>query len=431
MTDSSDRLLPKEITVRAYQVGFGDCFLLGFHYARFDNRYILIDFGSTEKPEGAPPRSEMMRRIAEDIRKRCGKLEAVVATHRHADHINGFTTRNGEGSGDIIRKCRPKMVLQPWTESREAAADPCVQPLMGSLRTLHAFSWQIRATELTRLLRVKGYNESVLRELRRFAANNAWTKDPSNFSAVENLRTMSKKPLYLSHGQPSGLELPGVEVHVLGPPTLEQSQEILKQRATHPDEFWQLLRSSGPVAAGDAPLFDSPATRVSEWAPQQARWLIRRLSSLRGEQLLEMVRILDDVLNNTSLILLFKVGSQKLLFPGDAQWENWSYALKQPGIKELLEGATLYKVGHHGSRNATPKSLWKLIDGPRLQSVMSTKPERHGHARDHTEVPRTSLVEELKKHRFFSTQDLPWNPDPKADPPSEVFSFPTSEEPPS
>ena len=142
-----------------------------------------------------------------------------------------------------------------------------------------------------------------------------------------------------------------------------------------------------------------------------------------------MVRILDDVLNNTSLILLFKVGSQKLLFPGDAQWENWSYALKQPGIKELLEGATLYKVGHHGSRNATPKSLWKLIDGPRLQSVMSTKPERHGHAKDHTEVPRTSLVEELKKHRFFSTQDLPWNPDPKADPPSEVFSFPTSAAP--
>ena len=55
MTDSSDRRLPKEITVRAYQVGFGDCFLLGFHYARFDNRYILIDFGSTENPRALRP----------------------------------------------------------------------------------------------------------------------------------------------------------------------------------------------------------------------------------------------------------------------------------------------------------------------------------------------------------------------------------------
>jgi len=428
---SSSEKGPSRITLRAYQVGFGDCFLLTFHYGKpKSDRHVLIDFGSTEKPEGAPPRSEMLWRIAEDIRKRCGdRLEAVVATHRHADHINGFTARDdAKGSGDVIRACNPKMVLEPWTENKDAAEDP----LLNSLHTLHAFSWQVRSTELKRLLRVKGYNEGVLKELRRFAANNAWTKDPANFSAVANLRTMSPKPLYLSYGQSSGLNLPGVDVFVLGPPTLQQSQEILKQRATHPDEFWQLLKSSSPVSADLAPLFDSPATRVSEGAPQQARWLIRRLSSLRGEQLLEMVRILDDVLNNTSLILLFKVGDKKLLFPGDAQWENWSYALKQPGIEDLLKGATLYKVGHHGSRNATPKSLWKLIDSENLQSVVSTKPERHGHAKDNTEVPRATLIKELDKHHhLFSTQDLGWSTSADDEPPSKAFTFPTSAEPPS
>ena len=68
----SEGRAPHRITVRAYQVGFGDCFLLSFHYEAADNRHILIDFGSTEKPEGAPQRSEMMRRIAEDIFDRCG-----------------------------------------------------------------------------------------------------------------------------------------------------------------------------------------------------------------------------------------------------------------------------------------------------------------------------------------------------------------------
>src|SRR5687768_18273864 len=50
---------PDRLTLRAYQVGFGDCFLLTFHYPKqsskpaFD-RHVLIDFGSTGKPKNAP-----------------------------------------------------------------------------------------------------------------------------------------------------------------------------------------------------------------------------------------------------------------------------------------------------------------------------------------------------------------------------------------
>ena len=43
--------------------------------------------------------------------------------------------------------------------------------------------------------------------------------------------------------------------------------------------------------------------------------------------MLGIVRTLDQAMNNTSVILLFEVGNKKLLFPGDAQIENWSYAL--------------------------------------------------------------------------------------------------------
>jgi beta-lactamase superfamily II metal-dependent hydrolase len=81
----------------------------------------------------------------------------------------------------------------------------------------------------------------------------------------------------------------------------------------------------------------------------------------RGEQLLQIVRSLDQEMNNTSVILLFQIGKKKLLFPGDAQIENWQFALQQKKYRSLLSSVNLYKVGHHGSRNATPKSLWKLF----------------------------------------------------------------------
>jgi hypothetical protein len=55
---------------------------------------------------------------------------------------------------------------------------------------------------------------------------------------------------------------------------------------------------------------------------------------------LGIVTTLDSYLNNTSLILLFEVNGKKFLFPGDAQLENWSWALGQPGINKLLKDVT-------------------------------------------------------------------------------------------
>lgn len=429
MTNSSK---PREIVLRVYQVGFGDCFLLTFRYGTpgQDDRFLLMDFGSTEKPKGVESRSAMLRQVAEDIQRQCkGKLHLVVATHRHADHINGFAVKDGNASGDIIKACQPELVLQPWTEDPSAPEDPRAKPFIDRLEALHALAWSL-GENLEHLRKLKCYSPGVTKDLRRFAANNLGSKDVANKSAVENLRTMGRRPpRYLSYGSPLNLDLlPGVKVHVLGPPTLEQSPNILRQREGNVREFWQLLRTSGSLASDSDPLFDTPATLASEWAPQNARWLIHRLSSLRGEQLLGLVRSLDDVLNNTSLILLFEIGDQKLLFPGDAQWENWSYALNHPQEKDrnkkLLQGSTLYKVGHHGSRNATPKSLWNLIESKSLLSVLSTKPDRHGEIDRQTEVPRATLVEELRKYgRFFSTQDMGWSVSDKGEPPSRTFTF--------
>jgi hypothetical protein len=145
-----------------------------------------------------------------------------------------------------------------------------------------------------------------------------------------------------------------------------------------------------------------------------ARWLAQRMKEVNGEQLLQLVRALDKAMNNTSVILLFEFGTRKLLFPGDAQIENWAYALSQPNAKKLLADVDLYKVGHHGSRNATPKTMWELFEnrGPagkkgRLKSVLSTLPGKHGSAASKSEVPRTTLLQALKHEtELHNTNDL-------------------------
>ncbi len=102
---------PTSVSVLAFQVGFGDCFLLRFNYAGNKRRHVLIDFGSF--PKASWLKGTGMRQIAEAIRDECGgKLDAVVATHRHRDHIAGFTT-DEDDPGSVIASCSPDVVVQP------------------------------------------------------------------------------------------------------------------------------------------------------------------------------------------------------------------------------------------------------------------------------------------------------------------------------
>jgi hypothetical protein len=410
---------PKSVTVFSYQVGFGDCFLLKFSYAPPErDRFVLIDFGTTGLPKNVA--DNHLLNVAKDIQAKCGgSLDAVVATHRHADHISGFATRaSGNGPGDIIRTLRPKVVVQPWTEDLQAATN-ATGPSKGfgqqlrsarqALDTMHGISRSV----LDYVARnPKALSQRVAAQLRFLGEDNL-----KNDLAVRNLATMAKN-VYAYHGSNSGLGriLPGVKTHVLGPPTLDQSKEIAKQRTRDVAEYWHVKAarvSSNIESTGSAGVLFPNHIQASARLPMNVRWIARRVKEARGDQLLQIVRSLDKQLNNTSLILLFEVGDKKLLFPGDAQIENWRYALDKPKYQAMLADVDVYKVGHHGSLNATPRSMWNKFNkrgrkggAGRLKTLLSTMAGKHGHDHSDTEVPRRTLMEQLKSQTdLHNTQD--------------------------
>lgn len=417
-----------EATLRTYNVGFGDCMLLLLDYTDGVRRSMLFDFGTTKLPDSAP--RDRMAHIAADIEEACrGKLNVLVATHRHADHISGF---GDEDTGPMIESLTPDVVVQPWTEEPGLATDATApritspltdhRALAATLLDMQAFAAGA-AAEGARLYNRENATRSPHEVRRGIGAGLQFLGETNltNRAAVKQLMSMGTRHIYAAFGNRFDDLLPNVKIEVLGPPTLDQASDIARQARTNADEFWHLAGAWGLASqTGDAagqdlgPLF---ADR-EEHIPRAAQWLVPRIHRAHAYEMMSLLRRMDQVLNNTSLILLLTLNEKTtLLFPGDAQIENWSYALfdadNHEDIVQRLSLTDLYKVGHHGSLNATPKTLWNGFankdledDKPgRLITVLSTLSGHHGNSRRRTEVPRTTLVKELQAYsEYYSTR---------------------------
>ncbi len=116
---------------------------------------------------------------------------------------------------------------------------------------------------------------------------------------------------------------------------------------------------------------------------------------------------MDNYTNNTSLVLAFELPKSKqvFLFPADAQAGNWlswhhqKYNTKdgrQLSASDLLAMTSLYKVGHHGSHNATLKKQGlELMTHPDLVAMLPVEADGVTRLR-YGQMPLQSLMKALQ-----------------------------------
>ena len=374
------------ITIRMYEVGFGDCFLLRFWTGDAATR-VLVDCGSITQGQA------QVDKVVQDVIAACrdadgvSRLELVVATHRHKDHVGGFA--NPAWSTVEVGE-----VWMPWTEDPDDDRATYIRNRQSSLALALCGGETAEEPLAAAPPRRETAANAALRAQRAMAV-----------SALTNEKAMATlHGGFATHAKPSFLPRPdvacearaiagveGVRIHVLGPPRDEKALAIMD-----PPTGAGYLASPGagsgaPAAAfgphwrigKDAYFADNPATTFS---PAD----LKAVDETAEQPTAELAAALDNAVNNTSLILMFEAAGHWLLFPADAQWGTWSAALKDPAARALLARTTFYKVGHHGSHNATPRDLIETLIPPEFTAMFSTCSVAQW-----PDIPRAPLVEAI------------------------------------
>jgi beta-lactamase superfamily II metal-dependent hydrolase len=379
---------PGSVRIRMYNVGFGDCFLITF-LDKEQERRILIDCGSVSA--GPRPMPKVVKSVISDCTGIDGaaRIDVVIATHRHRDHVSGF-------ADSAWRDVEVGEVWMPWTEhptDPEARRIRETQSMLALLLTtrLAQFIANPGATAMDPA-RVKQLHELMTNALSNEAAMDMLH---GGFSGPRRLRFLPEKDATSISFETD--VLPGVAVYVLGP---SRDPDVI--RDMDPPSGKSYLRIADGLG-----LEGLPEPFRSTWHIPEDQWAIKlphylspnlsaehraKLETLNSEMELSVATSLDKAVNGTSLMLVLKIGAKHLLFPGDSQWGTWQSVLKNPDTRALLRKAVFYKVGHHGSHNATPKEFVEEVMAVDMLSMCSTKPGTYN------AVPREALLKALTDH---------------------------------
>ena len=369
-------------TVRMYRLSeLGDCFLLTFKTGDATSR-MLIDCGSFRNGKDS---IAMLRRVVADI---AGELQGepldiVVGTHQHNDHLSGFVHCE-----DAFRKIGIGQVWLPWLDN---PADRKATDIGAAHSKLTKSLVQVRDK-----LRASGPSARGLRSLTTLdgvlgflgATQVGVPELPAR--AVEFLQGVGRtKPEYLRPGRI--LDLPGlpkdtVRAYVLGPP--RDTESLYRKDPRAGESYDHALAAAADSASL---LFSAAATRAGSHKDDTPHYpfgdaykrrnatsrsaALKRLAAHYGntheawrridddwlDQAETLAIYLDTFTNNSSLVLAIElVASGKvLLFAADAQTGNWiswdkvKWQDSKTRTDDILARTVLYKVGHHGSHNAT------------------------------------------------------------------------------
>ena len=414
------------IRVRMYRIGFGDFFLLTVP-GNDGPAHILIDCGVHAANIGS------IDDCVKDLKKTTNnRLALVILTHYHADHMSGFAS-NYDDFADFDH------VGAVWITIRLDPSHPGASKFMAQLTSV--------ATALQ--LQLGARDDADAREAQRKVHNAlgvelgaAGGADGGNAKALKLLQSgfKSNPPVFYYQGgdtPPLPPELQGkITAEILAPSPKDSDGEFSasdnkKEQylaaagdngVPHVDRV-QPFEKTWPSSAADY-----PAVVFEEF--DNAAQMEALLQGMQPDVLAATADKLDGTLTNQSLVVLFTCQGKKLLFVGDAQWGNWAYWLygknvtgADPGIpakaKEILGSIDFYKVGHHGSTNATPIPAVGALNEA-CAAMCSTATGAYGSPAKKTEVPRTALMDALETRTKDRMVRSDWvgagktKPDPQA-----------------
>ena len=415
----------RSVRVRMYRHGLGDCFLLRFAKdgATGETFNILIDCGViavAQKPK------DKMAEVLADIRETTNKrLDVVVLTHEHWDHVSGFSTQQAQSLFDDITIGE---VWYAWTEDpanklgkrlrdERAAKLKTLEKAAVGLQAQHARLAaadpnsadsklaEQRHRRVSALLRFFGVDEDdplQAEGLGVAAGDPKIGKTRAAFEYLAGRRDVKTRYVYSKNGPILLPGVAGVRVFPMGPPEDEQmikrsaptkkGQEVYELAGDMPmDEnlaaaFVRLAGGQEADAVDDGPFDGAFRRRPVRPSPPQEQasaldWLVhetwdavgsdwRRIDQDWTAAAETLALDLDNHTNNTCLVLAFELGpnGKVLLFAADAQVGNWlswqdldfrvndAESTRQVTGPQLLSRTVFYKVGHHGSHNATLRS---------------------------------------------------------------------------
>ena len=441
---------PGGVSIRMYRQGLGDCFLLAFDRGKTQAPfYMLIDCGvilGTKDP------ATIMTRVAEDICETTNcRLDLLVVTHEHWDHLSGFV----EARDVFFNKLKGNIgaCWMGWTEKPDE--DVALQ-IQGDRRR-RALALQAFAAHYQQSSSVSFEAAGQVDALLAFHGLGAAKNGGSTTDAMRNVREIfEREPDYLKPGgEPIELTgLPGVRFFVLGPPIDPKDIRKIRPSTVTPETYHRFDRLTfnaesaffaaalGSSAAG---LFEDPVAMERQSRPfsdcdsiSEHRVLITKGRPSPQRELSDVAYLrhlykgrkrswrtidqdwlstaavlalqLDNLTNNTSLALAIQLCDGKvLLFPGDAQvgswlsWQKLSWQLndglgrREMKVGELLAKTVFYKVSHHGSHNATLRDLGlRLMTSEELVAMIPVD-EKVARNTKHWDMPFAPLLRDLRR----------------------------------
>ena len=377
----------REIRIRMYRVGFGDCFLLSLpaETDKSANRYnhILIDCGVHAQGDIGT-----MEKVVDNIAEVTdSSLDIIVATHAHRDHISGFGR-----FADIFAEFKIREVWLPWTwDDKNEKASKLQEKHAALLDNLYQHFQALGASAdqdaLNTTLNLRG-NQLAIERLKSGFGND------------------KVKVRYLKAGEAlnSGdISIPGLSVRILGPPL---SEDFLAQMdppsgqgylRAGPNGIIERVNVIQPFGHNWRAELDSMDFRLHENEEE-------KLQNMSSSSINDVAFALDQARNNESLVTLFIFHNKYLLFPGDAQYGNWRGWLEdEKSSSDILSKINFFKIAHHGSHNATPKAALEKMSEGEFAAMVSTQSIPW---KSIPQIPLMSRLQERTKKRIIRSDWL-------------------------